>query len=154
MQCPGFNMYLWNSLWKKLYSANNIYYSEGLSSIFLDGINQDTAYSFESSSDNYFNKNDVIAIIQPINGVANCLSFKNTDEFNKGFINTTKSKHVSISGYEFQPNFKNSVTNDFSLDKSSKLIDLGILIPGFNTNFNNNAPDIGAIEYNLNPVRV
>jgi hypothetical protein len=33
----GFCMYLWNSTWKKIYSRNNIFYSEGMSSLFFDG---------------------------------------------------------------------------------------------------------------------
>jgi hypothetical protein len=143
----GFSMYLWNKLWKKLYCSNNIFYSEGISSLFFDGIKNDTNYSFESISDNYFNKNDNLVIVQPVNGIPYCENYKTTNEFNTEFKKITLSNHVLINGTEYNPDFTDIKSNVFSLKGSSKLIDLGILIPGFNTNFENKGPDIGAIEY-------
>lgn len=142
----GFNLYLWNSLWKKLYSANNIYYSEGKSSLFFDGVKDDTSYSFESNADNFYNKKGIIATVQPVNGIANCNIYTTVNDFNSGLKGTTQSKYISIYGFSFSPNFTNLVQNDYTLNAGSNLIDKGIKIPGFNLDYKGNAPDIGAYE--------
>lgn len=142
----GFNLYLWNSLWKKLYSANTIYYSEGKSSLFFDGVKDDTSYSFESRADNFYNKKGNIATVQPVNGIANCNTYTTVNDFNLGLKSTTQSKNISISGFNFNPGFNAISTNDFSLNASSNLIDKGIIIQGFNFDYKGNSPDIGAYE--------
>lgn len=142
----GFCMYLWNSTWKKIYSSNNIYYSEGKSSLFFDNIKSDTTYSFESINDNYFNTKGNIATTQPINGTAFCENYGSTTELNLGLKINTKSKGINVEGFNLNPGFKNLKINDYSLNTSSNIIDKGQIINGFNLNFNNSSPDIGAFE--------
>ena len=142
----GFCMYLWNGTWKKIYSSNNIYYTEGKSSFFFDNIKSDTAYSFESISDNYFNTKGIIATTQPENGIPNCENYSTTAELNSGLKANTKSRGINVSGYNLNPGFKNLLVNDYSLGSSSFIIDKGQIINGINLDFNNSAPDIGAFE--------
>ena len=144
----GFDMYLWNSTWKSVYSRNNIYYSEGMSSFFLDGIKDDTLYNFNSRSDCYYNKNNTIATIQPTNGIPECNRYPNIATFNEGLRNITKDVRCSVSnGFTANPDFKSISSNDYSLTSVSPLIDKGEIIPGFSENFSGTSPDIGAIEH-------
>lgn len=149
----GFNMYLWNSLWKKLYSANNIYYSKGKSNFFFDGVKGDSTYSFESSSDNFYNTKNKIATVQPVNGISYCETYSNINDFNTGLKTVTQSKFTNITGYNLPPDFKNLAVNDFSLSSTSSLINKGVLTSELNTwyydtkAFSGSAPDIGAMEY-------
>ncbi len=144
----GFDMYLWNSTWKSIYSRNNIYYSEGMSSFFLDGIKDDDLYNFNSRSDCYYNKNNTIATIQPTNGIPECNRYPNIATFNEGLRNITKDTRCSVSnGLTANPEFKSITSNDYSLSLVSPLIDKGEIIPGFNDTFSGTSPDIGAIEH-------
>ncbi len=143
----GFNMYLWFSTWKKLYSRNNIFYSEGKSNFFFDGVGNDSLYSFDSKSDNYFNRSSgTLAIIQPVNGINTCDQLTSVVGLDSVLKLRTKSNDISVSGFSFEPNFKSLLKNDFTLSTVSPLIDKGLIIPGINTNFKNSAPDIGAFE--------
>ncbi|MFM9944783.1 MAG: T9SS type A sorting domain-containing protein [Bacteroidia bacterium] len=150
----GFNMYLWGSLWKRLHSVNNIYYSEGKSNFFFDDIKNDSTYSFESRSDNYYNNKNIIATIQPVNGNSKCETYSNTIDFNNGMKTITQSKLAKILSYNLPPGFTNLAGNDFSLASNSAMINKGTTIPEFNSWYYGSepffglAPDIGAIEYN------
>jgi hypothetical protein len=50
-------------------------------------------------------------------------------------------------GFNVVPGFADPPGADYSLDTSSDLIDVGVLIPGINHDFVGTAPDIGAFEY-------
>ncbi|MBI3260222.1 MAG: right-handed parallel beta-helix repeat-containing protein [Ignavibacteriae bacterium] len=143
----GFDMYLWNSTWKSIYSRNNIYYSKGMSSFFLDGINDDTAYNFNSRNDCYYNNKNTIAIIQPTNGIPECKRYPNIATFNEGLRNITKDTRCTVSnGLTIDPLFKSIPLNNYSLSPTSALIDKGEIIPGFNDDYSGSFPDIGATE--------
>ena len=143
----GFNMYLWFSTWKQLYSRNNIFYSEGKANFFFDGIGGDSAYSFNSLSDNYYNTSTgTLAIIQPVNGISNCDYLSSTLSLDETLRSRTRSKYINVTGFNLSPGFKSLLQHDYSLAASSPLIDKGVLIPGINESFKNAAPDIGAFE--------
>lgn len=146
----GFDMYLWFATWKKFYSRNNIYYSEGRSCLFFDAVGGDSSYSFDSQGDNFFDKRTgTIAIVQPENGVAHCDEYKTVESLSRGLAMTTGSGDVMIQGYQYDPMFANPSANIFSLSDKSPLIDSGVVIDGLNTDFKNNAPDIGAFEHEV-----
>ena len=146
----GFDMYLWFATWKKFYSRNNIYYSEGRSCLFFDAVGGDSTYSFDSQGDNFYDKRTgTIAIVQPVNGVAHCDEYKTVESLSHGLATITGSGNVMIQGYQYDPMFANPAANDFSLSDQSPLIDSGVVIDGLNTDFKNNAPDIGAFEHCL-----
>jgi hypothetical protein len=143
----GFCMYLWDHTWKKLFSRNNIFYSEGLSSLFFDSPKNDTLYSFNSWNDCYFNKtNGKIAIIQPTNGIAVCNSFIDGSGLESEFKHVSGSKDISVR-FEFvmNPNFVNP-SFDYHLKNNSYLVDQGMVIRGVNDDFKGGGPDIGAFE--------
>jgi len=50
-------------------------------------------------------------------------------------------------GFNLLPGFTNPVAGDYTLADGSGLIDVGLLIPGINDDFNGTAPDIGAFEF-------
>ena len=50
------------------------------------------------------------------------------------------------TGFSVEPQFENSDTGDYRLQRSSPLVDAGELIPGINHNYKGTAPDIGAFE--------
>jgi hypothetical protein len=52
-----------------------------------------------------------------------------------------------LHGFNLVPGFANPTGADYTLDASSDLIDVGVLIPGINHDFVGTAPDIGAFEY-------
>ncbi len=142
----GFCMYLWNSTWKKLYSRNNIFYSEGMSSLFFDGPKDDTTYSFDSKYDCYFNKtNGKAAIVQPTNGIPVCSTYTNATVLGLDLKFLSKAQDVSITNdFNISPGFMN-VNNDLHLQGSSILINAGTAINGF-YDYAGSAPDIGAYE--------
>jgi len=51
------------------------------------------------------------------------------------------------SPYPQKPLFVDQENGDFRLQADSPAIDAGVLIPGFNDNYNGAAPDLGAIEF-------
>jgi len=143
----GFPMYLWKSTWKNFVSRNNIYYSEGKSSLFFDDVQGDSVFSFDSQGDNFWNPfSGKIAIIQPKNGVATCEFYSSVSTLETGLKLATKSPLVTIAGYTLDPLFINN--NDFHLSPKSGLVDKGVVIQGINDKFSNQAPDIGAFEMN------
>ncbi|MCX6352123.1 MAG: T9SS type A sorting domain-containing protein [Bacteroidetes bacterium] len=145
----GFDLYLWQPTWKKLWSRNNIYYSTGKASLFFDGVKDEKQYSFDAGKDNFYNtKTSVIAIVQPVNGIANCDEYKTINTFKTGLKTTTKATDIRMGGLSIDPDFVNVNTNNFRLNKTSGLIDMGDLIHGVNMNYKNSAPDIGAYEFN------
>jgi len=143
----GFDMYLWNSTWKSIFSRNNIYYSEGKSSFFLDGIQGDSLYNINSRSDCYYNKNNSLAIIQPTNGIPKCTTFFDIPTFDEGLQNITGDKRCSISqGISANPVFMSVESENYALTLASVLIDKGEIIHGFNDIYSGLLPDIGAKE--------
>ena len=52
-----------------------------------------------------------------------------------------------LNGMDGDPSFTDAANADYSLRSDSHLIDAGVLIPGINDNFENSAPDIGALEF-------
>jgi len=144
----GFPMYLWASTWKKLTFANNIFYSEGTSSLFLDGIKDDTNFAYNSNSDHYYNSKNNLAIIQPVNGQLPCLSYSDPVAFGTAIKTVTSGKDVylknSIVG---NPSFVNANAGNFQLQSGSPDIDKGVLLANINDNFLGSGPDVGAFEF-------
>jgi hypothetical protein len=144
----AFDMYLWNSTWSSLYSRNNIFYSEGKSSLFLDGIRGDSLYNFNSKNDCYYNKNKTVAIIQPTNVVPVCSTYSDISAFDYGLRTITGDNGCSVTNAMIvNPMFTNSLDDVFTLLPTSALIDKGEVIPGFNDKYSGLLPDIGAKEW-------
>lgn len=144
----GFDMYLWNSTWKSIFSRNNIYYSEGKSSFFLDGIQGDSLYNFNSQSDCYYNKNNILAIIQPMNGIPKCIAFSDVLPFDEELRTITGDNRCSISkAVLINPVFSSISSGNYELSPTSLLIDKGEIILGFNDSYSGLLPDIGAREF-------
>lgn len=55
-----------------------------------------------------------------------------------------------IHGVSFYPDFVDTSAYNFHLNETSRLIDKGVIIPGINDSFYNDAPDIGCFEYTGN----
>jgi len=52
-----------------------------------------------------------------------------------------------LHGFNLEPGFSDALGENYALDPSSDLIDVGVLIPGINQDFVGTAPDVGAFEY-------
>jgi len=52
-----------------------------------------------------------------------------------------------LHGFNLEPGFSDSPGGNYTLNASSDLIDVGVLIPGINQDFVGIAPDVGAFEY-------
>ena len=50
-------------------------------------------------------------------------------------------------GFDVAPGFADAGSGDYTLDSTSDLIDVGVVIPGINDDYVGSAPDIGAFEY-------
>lgn len=146
----AFPMYLWERTWKGFHSYNNIFYSEGMSSLLFDGIKDSSDYTFDSHNDCYFNPNTgVVAIIRPVHGNPLCLEYNSGAELGSGLNAVTQSTAVSVSGeLNVNPDFVNA-NSDWHLQETSALIDQGILVPGINHLFKDSGPDVGAYESDL-----
>jgi hypothetical protein len=51
-------------------------------------------------------------------------------------------------GLYLDPGFRSAAHENYLLDRTSKMIDRGVVIPGINDNYAGSAPDIGAFEFN------
>jgi parallel beta-helix repeat protein len=51
------------------------------------------------------------------------------------------------NGFNLEPGFSDPASGDYTLGAASDLIDVGVVIPGVNDDFNGVAPDVGAFEY-------
>ncbi len=60
------------------------------------------------------------------------------------FYSATSQEEHGISYY---PDFVDTSTGNYHLNETSPLIDKGVIIPGINDSFCNDAPDIGCFEY-------
>ena len=145
----GFIMNLKNCAWRKMYMRNNLWYSEGISNFFFDGVGNENYYSFDSKNDNYFNAlNGTIAYGVSLHNNTPCQFYSNTEQMDTGLRSITGSPGIHVSGFVLPPDFKNVVSNDFHLKGTSAIIDKGIFISGINNrNYTGNAPDIGAYEH-------
>lgn len=145
----GFAMYLWRADWRKLFSRNNIFYSEGLSTFFFDDVGGDAQYSFDSQHDDFFNAaTGVIATVQPVNGQPLCYTYITPAALDTALQNITQAADVQIKNAQnAHPLFKVN-GSDFRLQCTSPLIDKGMILPGINNrNFDGEKPDIGAFEF-------
>lgn len=145
----AFAMYLLKSDWRKLYSRNNIYYNEGLSTFFFDDVGNDPKYSFNSEYDNFFNATTgAIATVQPVNAQSLCYTYYNPAQTDTGLRNVTQATDVRIKNAQnSHPQFK-ATGSDFRLMCNSPMIDNGVILPGINNrSFKGTAPDIGAFEF-------
>jgi hypothetical protein len=143
----GFNLYLWNSTWRKLVTRNNIFYSEGIANFMFDGVAGDSSYSFDSKGDNFFNRRTGdIAIIRPTHGVQDCETVRDPASLDARLTAITLSPLVAVSGMNVDPEFIDIARGNFRLLHSSPMIDRGMLLPGINDEYKNNAPDLGAFE--------
>jgi hypothetical protein len=151
----GFCMYLWNHTWQKLYSRNNIFYSEGKSSFFFDGPKDDSVYSFNSAYDCYFNKaNGKAAIVQPVNGVPACNSYATGSALGAGLKTISRAKDVAVTNdLNIDPGFLNAAF-DYHLKNTSPMVDAGVKVDGFTTQYRGSAPDIGAYEADTGAVGI
>jgi hypothetical protein len=143
----GFNMYLWNPTWAKLFSRNNIFYSEADANFMFDGIGDYKDYSFESQSDDYFNtRSGTIGIVRPNHGIASCETAATTSDLQTNLRNATTNNDVLVEGLNLDPSFIDASRNDFHLSTQSPVIDKGAFIPGINSDFSGAGPDLGAYE--------
>ncbi len=144
----GFNLYLWNNTWKKLWSRNNIYYTSAGSNFFFDGIQGLTSYSFDSESDNFYTVNQhSVARIRPLHGVQLCTTDTSLVHFEMLLQNITASTEVKVkNGNTLDPKFEDVSSGNFYLQPGSPMIDAAVSVPGFNDVFFGAAPDLGAFE--------
>jgi hypothetical protein len=118
-----------------------------MSSFFFDGPKNDTAYSFDSQFDNYFNtRTGMAATVQPTNGIPVCNSYTTGNALGVGLKATSAAKDVSvINDLNKTPGFIDPLS-DFHLKTISGMVDAGIIVDGFHPTYRGNAPDIGAYE--------
>lgn len=145
----AFNLYLWAPEWKLLQLWNNIFYAEGEANFFFDGIQGQSAYSFESWSDN---------IVNPVSGLVGkvrqsggsgpgCSSYTQADSLQYGLTAVTGSSRIFLTDALHElPHFVLADLGNFQLEPLSPLIDAALSVPGFNNDFSGMAPDIGALE--------
>jgi hypothetical protein len=145
----GFNLYLWENTWRKLFSRNNIYYSEAQSNVFFDGVQGLDTYDFDSERDNFYSPNaHPIAGIRPVHGVPSCTSAETLADFESTLRDFTDSPTVRISdGRVENPLFQDIADGNFYLTSDSPMMDAAVSVPGFNDQFFGAAADIGAFEH-------
>ncbi|MCS6935043.1 MAG: right-handed parallel beta-helix repeat-containing protein [Chitinophagales bacterium] len=145
----AFAMYLWQTDWRKLYSRNNIYYNEGMSTFFFDNVANNPTYSFNSHFDNYFSgSSGAVAIVQPVNGQPVCHTYFSPAQLDTGLRNITMGGDVEVKfARHAHPQFVATDSN-FRLQCTSPMIDNGTILHGINNrSFYGLKPDIGAYEF-------
>jgi len=145
----AFNLYLWGPTWKSLQLRNNIFYGEGESNFFFDGVMNQPKYSFESIGDNVVNPgSNVKGIVRPIHGGLNeCFEYDNIGDLGSGLSGTTGSPFSFFENTLNElPHFVDPENGNFRLLSTSPLINQGGPVLGFNNQFEGIAPDIGAFE--------
>ena len=146
----GFNLYIWENTWRKLWSRNNIYYSEAKSNLFFDGVQGLSTYNFDSKGDNFFSPQaHPMASVRPVHGISTCLSATTAPEVQSLLQDVTDSPGVKLSDSHLDdPMFQDMALGQFQLLSGSSLIDEAVSVPGFNDLFLGVASDIGAFERN------
>jgi hypothetical protein len=115
--------------WHNVISRNNIYAG---TNYVLESWSDQNPVDFDY--DNLFTTHDTWFIKWQGN------NYNTVAEFYTG---TAQEEH-GISNY---PDFVDTASGNYHLNKTSLLIDKGIIIPGINDSFYNDAPDIGCYEY-------
>lgn len=143
----GYVMYSWNDEWEKATFINNIYYAEGSPAFFFNGMKNDSSYRFHSLNDNYFVKNSPsLAIIKEVHGQYQCHEVQDADSLQAKHQAISKSSLFQVDQpLQADPLFIDPMTDDFSLQVASPMIDAGLLVDGF-YDYQGPAPDVGAIE--------
>lgn len=143
----GYVMYSWDDEWEKIDFTNNIFYAENSSAFFFNGMKNDSSYQFLSDHDNYFVKNSsVLAIIKEVHGQYQCHEVQEADSLQMKHRAISKSNLFQIlSPLQADPLFVDPISDDFSLQVGSPMIDAGVVVDGF-YDYQGMLPDIGALE--------
>jgi hypothetical protein len=153
----AFCLYLWETNWKKIKSANNNFYSK-FTNLRFDNVNINKAYNYTGQSDNYFSEKNQIGELIKIHGTSNPSDFKLSDNLEETtnylrlFSNDTDTASLYVRGTVANPLFLDDTLRNYTLSGNSTLINAGLIIPNISDlpgiNYTGTLPDIGAYEYN------
>ena len=151
----SYNMFLWKSTWNKIISKNNSWNARHTVVNFEDVL-LEKKYGFYSINDNYYSDHNTLGVINKIHGQVNtCKSYDNLEQLDQDLREITGQIDMTIlkiKGFDFDPKFEQADQGDYRLTKDSPLIDKGEFLNNLsdvlNENYFDNAPDIGALEFN------
>lgn len=153
----AFCLYLWETNWKKIKTANNNFYS-AFTSLRFDNVNVNDAYNYTGQWDNYFSENNNIGEVIKTHGTSNPAEHTLTDNLDeittrlRMFSKNTDTANLYVRGAVTNPLFLDDTLQNYSLSPGSPLINTGLMIPNISdvqgVNYTGSFPDIGAYEYN------
>lgn len=152
----AFCLYLWETNWKKIRTANNNFYARFTSHRF-DNINVNAEYNYTGIWDNYFSERNQVGEMIKTHGTSNTSEYKLTGNLSEAtqymrlFSKNTDTASLFLNGMVTNPLFLDDTLYNYTLTGGSPLIDTGIVIPNISdlpgVNYTGNRPDMGAYEY-------
>jgi hypothetical protein len=154
----AFCLYLWETNWKKIRTANNNFYAS-FNSLRFDNVNSNTAYNYTGQWDNYFSERNNIGEVIKSHGSAEYKLLDNLDSITRylrNFSKETDTANLYVRGTVTNPFFLDGNLRNYTLSNSSPLINAGLIIPNISdlpgVNYTGILPDLGAWEYNASLV--
>jgi hypothetical protein len=157
----AFCLYLWETNWKKIRTANNNFYSK-FTNLRFDNINTGKEYNYMGQWDNYFSEvNRVGELTRTHNDAASHKrtgSLTEVTDYLRLYSRETDTACLYVKGTVANPLFLDDALGNYSLANNSPLINRGLIIPNISdlpgVNYKDSLPDIGAYEYDSTQVYV